>query len=201
MVPFEITSWRDLWRPELRNRISIQNMPTLGGALMLIAAAIAHGGSQKNLEPGWKALQALRPNVRDFFAISSNAMTSLVAGDTWVTVNTLDLGVPLVGRNVVATVPVEGIGYSPEGLGFPKSAPHAANALKFANFMLDKKTQIDWANLANVAPSTQVPVPPDLQKNLLETDEAMAKLFDIDFLGVGQNMQAWAERWRQDVVG
>ncbi len=201
LVPFEIKSWRDLWRPELRNRISIQNMPTLGGALMLIAAAIAHGGSQTNLEPGWKALAALRPNVRDFFAISSNAMTSLVAGDTWVTVNTLDLGLPLVGKNVTATVPLEGIGYSPEGLGFPKSAPNAANALKFGNFMLEQQTQLEWAKLADVAPSTHVAVPPDLQKSLVEDEAMLGKLFDIDFLGMGQNMQAWAERWRQDVVG
>jgi putative spermidine/putrescine transport system substrate-binding protein len=201
LVPFEIRSWQDLWRPELRNRISVQNMPTLGGALMLIAAANAHGGSQKNLEPGWKAMQALRPNVRDFYAITSNAITSLVAGDTWVSVNTLDLGRPLAPRNVVATIPTEGVTYSPEGLGFPTGAANTPDALKFANFMLDPQQQVAWAGLAKVAPSTRVVVPADVQKDLIETDAVLAKLFDIDFLDIGMNMQKWSERWRQDVVG
>jgi putative spermidine/putrescine transport system substrate-binding protein len=201
LVPFEIKSWRDLWRPELRNRVSVQNMPTLGGSLMLIAAAIAHGGSQKNLEPGWKAMTALRPNIREFYAITSNAITSLLAGDTWVSVNTLDLGLPLAAKNVVATIPEEGVTYSPEGLGFPKNAANPQGGLKFANFMLQPAQQIEWAALAKVEPSTPVSLPADVQKDLIETDAVLGKLMDIDFLDIGLSVQKWADRWRQEVVG
>jgi hypothetical protein len=67
--------------------------------------------------------------------------------------------------------------------------------------MLDPQQQVAWAGLAKVAPSTKVAVPADVQKDLIETDAVLAKLFDIDFLDIGMNMQKWSERWRQDVVG
>lgn len=201
LVPFEIRSWLDLWRPELRNRISVQNMPTLGGALMLVSAAIVHGGSQRNLEPGWQAMRALRPNIREFYAITSNALTSLVAGDTWVSVNTLDLGLPLASRNVVATAPVEGVGYSPEGIGFPRFGGNEAAAYRFADFMLRDDVQLAWAQQAKVAPSTTVAVPPGLQQDLVETEAMLSRLFDIDFLNIALDIQKWSDRWREEVVG
>lgn len=202
LVPFEITSWYDIWRPELRNRVSIQNMPTLGGARMLITAAILHGGSQKDLEPGWKALKALRPNIREFYAITSNAITSLVAGDTWVSVNTLDLGLPLASKNVVATAPKEGVSVGVEGLAFPTTANDQDAAFKLAQFMLEDQSQLAWSKAAQVAPSTNVAVPADLQKNLVERPELLLKdSFNIDFLDMGMNLEAWASRWRRDVVG
>jgi putative spermidine/putrescine transport system substrate-binding protein len=201
LVPFEISSWHDLWRPELKGRISVQNMPTLGGASLLITAAIINGGSATNLEPGWKALKALRPNIRDFYAISSNALTSLVAGDTWATVNVADLGVPLAARNVVATVPKEGCPYSPEGLGFPKDPPAGDAAFGFADYMLKPGSQAKWASLAKVAPSVEMPMPPDLKNEIVENDAILSSLFDINFLEMGKQMPVWADRWRKEIVG
>ncbi|MBX3540137.1 MAG: extracellular solute-binding protein [Chelatococcus sp.] len=201
LVPFEITSWHDLWRPELKGRISVQNMPTLGAASILITAAIINGGSASNLEPGWKAMQALRPNIRDFYAISSNALTSLVAGDTWATVNVADLGIPLASRNVVATVPKEGAPYSPEGLGFPKNPPSGDLAFGFADFMLQPQQQTQWASLAKVAPSIAMEVPASLKSEIVENDAILGSLLDINFLEMGQRMPAWADRWRKEIVG
>lgn len=200
LVPFEITSWHDLWRPELRNRISVQNMPTLGAALSLIVAAIVNGGDQRNLEPGWKALKALKPNIREFYAVTSNALTSLVAGDTWASINTLDLGLPLGAKGIVATIPKEGITYSPEGIAIPKGSKNEAGALRLLNFMLEDKNQLTWARNARVAPSTSVIVPADVKKDLIESDALLDKLFDVNFLDIGENIRNWADRWRREVV-
>lgn len=200
LVPFEITSWHDLWRPELRNRISVQNMPTLGGALVLIVAATVNGGSQRNLEPGWKALKTLRPNIREFYAVTSNALTSLVAGDTWASINTLDLGLPLSAKGIVATIPKEGITYVPEGIAIPKGSRNEAGALRFLNFMLEDKNQVAWARNARVAPSTSVAVPADVKQDLIESDALLDKLIEVDFLDMGENIRSWADRWRREVV-
>lgn len=201
LVPFEITYWQDLWRPELRNRVSVQNMPTLGASVLLIISSLINGGDQKNLEPGWKALKALRPNIREFYAITSNALTSLVAGDTWVSVNVLDLGLPLAAKNVVATLPKEGGAFSPEGLAFPATASDPASAFRLAQSMLEDQNQIAWARAAKVAPSTNVKLPNDVQANMVETADLLGKMFNIDFLDMGNNLENWAGRWRRDVVG
>lgn len=201
LVPFEITSWHDLWRPELRNRISVQNMPTLGASMLLIISSLINGGDQKNLEPGWKALKALRPNIREFYAITSNALTSLVAGDTWVSVNVLDLGLPLAAKNVVATLPKEGGGFSPEGLAFPATASDPASAFRFAQSMLDDPQQAAWAKAAKVAPSTNVTLSNEAQANIMERPELLEKMFNIDFLDMGNNLDSWASRWRREIVG
>ncbi len=201
LVPFEITSWHDLWRPELKGRISVQNMPTLGAASLLITAAIINGGSASNVEPGWKAMLALRPNIRDFYTVSSNALTSLVAGDTWVSVNVADLGVPLASRNVFATVPKEGAPYSPEGLGYPKRAPAGDAAFGFADYMLSPVAQERWASLAKVAPSIDMPIPAALAKEIVESDAILGSLLDINFLEMGMQMPGWADRWRKEIVG
>ena len=201
LVPFEITSWRDLWRPELRNRISVQNMPTLGAASTLIAAAIVNGGSQHDLEPGWKAMTALRPNIRDFYTVSSNALAALVSGETWATVNVVDLGLPLTGQHVVATVPREGCGYSPEGMGVASHGKEPAAAMRMIDTMLAPAQQLAWAAAAKVCPSTSVALPADLRQSIVEDDAVLARLFDIDFLDMGLKMRDWSERWQQDVVG
>jgi putative spermidine/putrescine transport system substrate-binding protein len=201
LVPFEITSWQDLWRPELKGRISVQNMPTLGAASMLIAAAVINGGSQKNLEPGWKAMRALRPNIREFYSISSNALTSLVAGDTWVSVNVADLGLPLASRNVATTVPKEGAPYSPEGLGYPRYAANPAAARSFGNFMLSEAAQRTWCGQAKVAPATAVELDAAARSQIVEDEAILSKLMEIDFLDMGNSIRGWADRWRQEVVG
>jgi len=201
-VPFEITSWKDLWRPELANRISVQKMPTLGAALMLIAANIVNGGSQKddNMEPGWAAMKALKPNIREFYPLTSAAITSLIAGDTWVSVNTLDLGLPLASENIVTTIPTEGCTWAGDAMCFPKGSDNRATALKFADFMLQDENQIEWAKQAQVAPSTKVVLPPDVQSGLIENADAVSRLFPIDFLHAGTNLPKWADRWQREIA-
>ena len=201
LVPFEITSWKDLWRPELKNRISVQNMPTLGGALMLMTANRINGGTAGDMEPGWEAMKELKPNVREFFSVSSNALASLAAGDTWVTINTLDLGLPMADRGVKATVPVEGVNYSPEGFAIPKGAAEREAALRFINYMLEPEQQITWCSAVHTAPATDVAVPPELASNIVETDAVLEKLFDIDFMEMADNMAAWSDRWRREIAG
>lgn len=199
LVPFEITSWKDLWRPELRNRVSMQTLNALGGGLTLVAASTVHGGGPQDLEPGWKALVALKPNVRDYFTITSNAITSLVAGDTWASVNILNAGLPLAAKGVALAVPSEGLIFSPLSFGVAKGGDEQS-AFRFINFMLEDAQQVQWSKTALVAPSTTVTVPPDLQARLVESDALLARLMPIDFGYLGANMPQISERARRELT-
>jgi putative spermidine/putrescine transport system substrate-binding protein len=57
------TSWEDLWRPEFKGRVGITGMASSLGTAFMVDIAKLKGGSDTDLEPAFKAMQALLPNV------------------------------------------------------------------------------------------------------------------------------------------
>lgn len=57
------TSWRDLWKPEFKGRVGITNLNSTLGTGFLVEIAKMFGGSEANVEPGFKALNDLKPNL------------------------------------------------------------------------------------------------------------------------------------------
>jgi putative spermidine/putrescine transport system substrate-binding protein len=57
------TSWRDLWKPEFRGRVGITNLNSTLGTGFLVEISKMFGGSEANVEPGFKALNDLKPNL------------------------------------------------------------------------------------------------------------------------------------------
>jgi len=63
------TSWDDLWRPEYKGRVGLTALNSSLGMAFMVELARLKGGSETNLEPAFKALKTLLPNVG---AISAN---------------------------------------------------------------------------------------------------------------------------------
>ena len=57
------TSWEDLWKPEYKGRVGLTGMASSLGTAFMVEIAKLHGGSDTDLEPAFKAIQALLPNV------------------------------------------------------------------------------------------------------------------------------------------
>ena len=57
------TSWLDLWKPEYKGRVGITGLGSSLGAAWMVEIAKLHGGSEKNIEPGFEAVRKLLPNV------------------------------------------------------------------------------------------------------------------------------------------
>ena len=57
------TSWADLWKPEYKGNVGITNLNSTLGTGWLVEIARMHGGSEANVEPGFKAIEALKPNL------------------------------------------------------------------------------------------------------------------------------------------
>lgn len=201
LVPFEINEFTDLWHLMLRDKITVQNMPTLGAATFLISAAITHGGSQENLEPGWQAMQALKPNIDSFFDLSSETINRLVQGDIWATQSIAGQALGLEDQGVAITIPREGTTYSMQGMGIPVNTKNYELANEFMNFVLRPEMQTAWAEVTQVAPTTEsTELPPDIQSQLVETPEVADNLIDIDFRLMSNNLNQWAERWLREIA-
>jgi putative spermidine/putrescine transport system substrate-binding protein len=57
------TSWRDHWKPEYKGRVGITNLNSTLGTGFLVEVSRMFGGSESNIEPGFKALNDLKPNL------------------------------------------------------------------------------------------------------------------------------------------
>jgi putative spermidine/putrescine transport system substrate-binding protein len=57
------TSWDDLWKPEFKGRVGITGMGSSLGTAFMVDIAKLRGGSETDLEPAFKAMRELLPNV------------------------------------------------------------------------------------------------------------------------------------------
>ena len=57
------TSWDDLWKPEYKGRVGITGMGSSLGTAFMVDIAKLKGGSDTDIEPAFKAMEALLPNV------------------------------------------------------------------------------------------------------------------------------------------
>ncbi len=197
-VPFEITSWKDLWRPELKGQIAIQNAPSIGGLFLIYAAGQAYGNGPDDFEAGWKALDRLKDNVQFLYTVSSDPINKIASGSVAVVVTIADQGIPLKEQKVEVTVPEEGAAWSLQNITIPAAAKNKDLAYEFINYMLEDSTQIEWSKNAKIAPaSTSVTLPADVQSNLVEDQAVADRLWPIDWLQLGENIESWTTRWQR----
>src|SRR5262249_6987500 len=57
------TSWDDLWKPEYKGRVGITGMASSLGTAFMVDVAMTKGGSDTDIEPAFKAMHELLPNV------------------------------------------------------------------------------------------------------------------------------------------
>ena len=74
------TSWADLWKPEFKGKVGITNLNSTLGTGWLVEIAKMHGGSEANIDPGFKALEALKPNLAAVAANPGRAGNPVPAG-------------------------------------------------------------------------------------------------------------------------
>ena len=85
--PIEITSWADLWNPELEGQIAIPDITTTSGPLFYYSTAEMEG-----LTPGqdddaiFEKLAALKPNVMKTYTSANDTITMLNQGEISVAV-------------------------------------------------------------------------------------------------------------------
>jgi putative spermidine/putrescine transport system substrate-binding protein len=60
------TQWTDLERPELQGQLLIPPATSVYALYTLIILARAHGGSEKNIEPGFEVMKRIGPGVVDW---------------------------------------------------------------------------------------------------------------------------------------
>lgn len=135
-----ITSWADLWRPELAGHIVVldDSREMMGIALLVL------GYDKNETDPARlaEARDKLNELAKGIIAFDAEAPEDYItSGEAWVAVvyNGNAALAQRVNPALSYVLPVEGAGFWIDNMAIPVDAPHADAALAFINFVLTPK--------------------------------------------------------------
>jgi putative spermidine/putrescine transport system substrate-binding protein len=199
-LPNGVASWADLWDRRFRGRVilpSLQN--TEGLANLFIAGALEAGitpeAAQRNVDPGFRRLAALKPNLLTIYTQMPQAFSLLEQGEAWAIASAFS-NVALLrkaeGAPIDLAAPREGIFTSPSGICAVKGGPNQDLAFAYINEMLGAELQgALTAPTYSLPTNTAVPTPAGVPN---------VPIHSVDWANVAENRDGWVRRWDRDMA-
>ncbi|MEJ0070683.1 MAG: extracellular solute-binding protein [Pseudomonadota bacterium] len=202
-VPTPMTSWLDLWRPELKGKIMLPGAVNGAAAFAFIACLIRTiGGDVKSeaaVNETFARLKALKPNVRSFYADGIQPNQLMERSDIAVAPQ---FAIRIANStktmaNIVKVTPKEGVLAVPYDLCIPKGTKNLALAKTYLNFTLTNPIQTALAQTLLATPvRPDVVIPPALA-SLVTTDRDRIWFQDEEFAATKQ--REWLDRYTREV--
>jgi len=197
------TSWTDLEHPKFKGKLVIPPLNNTYGLHALVAYAKEGGGSEKNIEPGFKAFkETVGPNVL-VYEPSPGKMTELFqSGQALVAIwgSGREKALADTGFPVAFVYPKEGaiaLGVAGCAVAGGKDKPEAQ---EFLQYLLSPEMQIVMATGFGLGPvNKKATLPPDKQAGIPYGLDQIGKLLVIDWDTVNQNREEWNKRWVREI--
>lgn len=201
LLPIKLTSWMDLWRPELKGHVAISPLTYTAGLQFFAGLIHAQGGQMSNPADVTKAfdkLAQLKPNISALPNSPGAIQTLLERGEIWV-VPFWDgriFAMQKQGLKVGFTYPSEGAVVGAANWVIAKGSPNLKNAYDLVNFLSSTPVQASFADKMFYAMNNEKVVYDQALRNKIKTgDEAYAKLVWIDYSVASPNLAQWSDRW------
>jgi putative spermidine/putrescine transport system substrate-binding protein len=190
-------SYKDLLKPEYRGHVAFPAITNGYGMDLLVMLARAHGGSEKNIDPGFAALAKIRDQV--IFKAASDLPTLFGQNDIWIM--PYDTGnaykMQQAGLPVAFAAPEEGSPAVFITACIAKGAANADVASGVINQMLTPASQVQIADTMRWTPSNpETRLPPELASQVPAVD----KLAILDRDLINTNRPAWTDRWNRQIA-
>jgi putative spermidine/putrescine transport system substrate-binding protein len=192
------TSYKDVFDPKHGNKLGIIDIQY---QYTIVAAAIAAGGSPKNVEPGKKLLLECRKAGARIYPTNEAFAQGLKVDEFGIGIMWKARTVQWqnAGINVKAVTPKEGALAYVSGFVVPKNAPNKAGAYAYLEAMLDKKAQEAFAIDMGYNPTVNnAVVAPDLNERIGFTKPEIESLVDLDYAYMTEHDVALKEWWDKD---
>jgi putative spermidine/putrescine transport system substrate-binding protein len=195
-----ITSWRDLWRDDVKGYVSVPDMGTTNGPATLVLMAMAWGGDIDNLEPAWEKLPDLVDQLVTTY-VRSSELTSLVQQEeVWVGAvpsfsypGLVDTGLPLE-----FVIPEEGLAGFQSVVSVVKGTKNEELAHQYIDFIISHDVQLAEAmDLVDSPTNSTVEVPDDIAAKLTYGEETIDSLTFLDEAFVADHLEEWITRWNE----
>ena len=198
------TSWADLWKPEYKGRVGITNLNSTLGTGFLVEISRMRGGSEANVDAGFKALEELKPNLAAVAANPGQLATLYQQEQCDIGPGNFNAIQILKARGV----PVEFAAPKEGAIGFKttihivKNTPVKELAFKLIEASLSPEVQTKLMNSPYliIPTNSKVKMTGEIAKVLAkDTDEIKRKLVFQDWKTINQNRQAWIERFNREI--
>ena len=197
---FEITSFDDLWKPELAGKVSIPEITTTFGPAMVYMASDHAGADIKsdNGDAAFKALEELKPNLVKTYTKSSDLINMFTSGEVAAAV-VGDFGVPTIqaaNPNLVYITPEETYANF-NTISITKNCKNKELAYEYLNYRLSPELQAKTGKTLNEAPTNKkVSFTEEESKNMTYGAAAEnAKVLDYGF--VNPLLNQWIDQWNR----
>lgn len=193
------TSWNAMWDSKYRKGTIVWNPTNVLGVYQLLTAAKLAGGSETDVDPGWRKLGQLAGDVVGTPTSSSEAVPYMEKG-------TASAFPYFDGRAAIYSktthydyvVPKEGTYALLGSLGVPTGAQHKEAAYKLLNFWLERSTQERWAQAYQVGPSMPgTHLPAEFAKRHITSQRQLDSVSIADADLVAKHRNDWLKRWQQ----
>jgi putative spermidine/putrescine transport system substrate-binding protein len=201
-VPNPITSWVDLWRPELSGKIALPSTKTPIPLYLIASLCKTMGGSEKDasaVNAAFAKFKELKQHVRTFYTDPNQASVLIDRGDVAVAPQ-YSIRIGAVMRNnkdVVRATPKEGVAAQPYDLVLVKSSKKAELAQKYINFILSEPVQSGLAEGLLATPVKRTVAIPSDVASLVMTDASRLNFFDEEYITAKQT--EWFTRWEREI--
>jgi putative spermidine/putrescine transport system substrate-binding protein len=202
-VPEPLTSWLDLWRPDLKGKLVLPAAasPAAFHFIASIIHALGDYKSEATVNEAFDRLKALKASARSFVADPIQPTQLMERGDLAVAPQ-YGLRIALQGRNIKSVVkvsPKDGVLAIPYDLCVTQGAKDAALAKTFINFNLTAPVQAGIVQSLLATPVRPgVPVAPDIAP-LVTMDTSKLWFLDEEFVAAKQ--REWLDRYTRTVQG
>ncbi len=193
-----ITSWKDLWRPELKGYLTLPDITTTNGPATIVLIARAWGGDENNVDIAWKKLALLKNSLVNTYRRSSELTTMVKQGEVWVAPyasfawgNLLKTGYPLK-----AVIPKEGLVGFMSVVSIVRGSKNVDLAHKYINFLISKEVeQAEAMDLVDSPTNTKVKVPANIASKLTYGDKIINSLIFLDQKKLASLQAEWINKW------
>ncbi|MBA1156962.1 ABC transporter substrate-binding protein [Microvirga mediterraneensis] len=200
-VSTPITSWNDLWRDDLKRRVSLPGITTTAGPMtVLVAAGKAGVDPYKDESAAFKALEQLKPNVVKNYNTGSELVNLFSTGEVSVamaqdfTLTQIQAAVPTVRWAELK----EGDYATLNTVNIAKGAANPELAHQFINFILDPKIQQTLAERGVDAPvATAVQLTPEQASRWTYGQKMISSLRRLDYEKMNAAKTDWLDAWSE----
>lgn len=198
------TSWADLWKPEFKGRVGLTNMNSTLGTGFMVEIARMHGGSEKNIDAAFKAIEQLKPSL-SAVAANPGALAALFQqGQIDISPGNFNAIQILKAKGVPVefVAPKEGAIAFKTTIHIVKNSPNKELAFKLIESALSPEVQARLLEEPYLVVPTNgtVKMGGVVAKTLAKDQAELQKKFVFqDWKTINENRSAWIERFNREI--
>jgi putative spermidine/putrescine transport system substrate-binding protein len=197
-----MTSYSDIARPDMKDRIVVPTPVSTGNTLMLLAISEENGGSVSNMDPAFKVMAAAKQNIvalaqTNVAQVQMFQNEEAYAGIFW---DGRAHELRTKGVPIVTVIPQKGIYAVTSYTNVVKGMKYPEAAHAYCEQLLSDEGMLGVPQVLRYGVTTDIKLPEELRKELLfNSPERNALKKKIDWQAVMANRNAWLERFNKEI--